>query len=801
MVMDPKSAHVLELPKILERVAAYAAFSASAELARNLTPTPYLDEAMRRQQETAEALELIGQKPNFGMGGVRDVRADASRAARGVVLEPHTLLNVRATLQRGASISRTLAQLQGQFPILAETASFIEPCAEVVDAIGGVLNDRGEVLDSASPRLGSIRAEIRVAFDRLMNKLNAIVNNPDNARWLQEPIVTQRGGRYVVPIRAEFKGRIKGVVHDQSASGATLFIEPLTTVELNNTYRQLQLEEAEEVRRILAALSGLVGDYARAITRTVEALAAIDLALAKAKYAEDTDARRPALVGGREAAKGEADRPGSALRLVEARHPLLDPDVVVPIDVDFGDDARALVITGPNTGGKTVALKTVGLMALMAQCGLHLPCREAELAVFKGIYADIGDEQSIEQSLSTFSSHMTNIIDILAKADAQSLVLLDELGAGTDPAEGSALARSLLNTLLGIGATTMVTTHHPELKVFAQQTPGVRNASVEFDLETLAPTYRLIVGLPGRSNALAIAARLGLPGPIIEAARGLVAEGDLAVDDLLDEIRRSRDEARRALAQAEQVRAEAERARDALRARLDAIEDERRELLRKTRAKGQRELQRLRQKIRRLRQQMEAAALPLDALRQLDARAEALEDRLEAPVTPVTEAPDLFLDDDDAPPFRLGDVVWVRPLRAEGQITELTGGDAEVLVGRLRLRARLDDLERRSASERKAARAEKRHEPLPPRGSSPGLELDIRGQQVDEALPRLEDYLDSAYMAGLPFVRIIHGKGTGALRRAVREALRDHPLVGSSSRGDDKEGGDGVTVVKIVEQA
>ncbi len=799
--MDRKSFETLELSKILEKVAGYASFSASAELARNLTPTTRLDEAIRRQQETAEAVALLSQKTDINMGGVRDVRADALRASRGILLEPHVLLNVRATLQRAASLQRTLTYLRGQFPILAETAAFIEPCPEIVEAIGRVLNERGEVLDSASPRLASLRAEIRIAFDRLMSKLNALVNNPDNQRWLQEPIVTQRAGRYVVPIRSDFKGRIKGIVHDQSASGATLFIEPLTTVELNNTYRQLQLDEEEEVRRILAELSGMVGDQARAIGRTVEALAALDLAFAKSKYAMATGALKPELVGFR-AMPGEGARrhPGSMVTMVEARHPLLDPATVVPIDVAFDDEAYVLVITGPNTGGKTVALKTVGLLALMAQCGLHLPVKRAELSVFKGIHADIGDEQSIEQSLSTFSSHMTNIVAILEVADEQSLILLDELGAGTDPAEGSALARALLSTLLDKGATTMVTTHHPELKIFAQQTRGVRNASVEFDLETLAPTYRLIVGLPGRSNALAIAARLGLPDHIIEEARGMVAQSDLEVDDLLDEIRRSRDEAGRALTEAERARAEVEQVRDALRARLDAIEEERRELLRKTRNKAQRELQKLRKQIRQLRDQMRAAALPLDALSKVDARAEQLDERLEAPVAPVTEAPMLF-EEEEAPVFRLGETVWVRPLSAEGQITELSAEEVEVQVGRLRLRARLEDLERRTSLERKLAGIEKRRDPLPPRAPSPGMELDIRGQLVEDALPRLDEYLDAAYMAGLPFVRIIHGKGTGALRQAVRETLRHHPLVRSSSRGDDKEGGDGVTIVRIVEQS
>lgn len=797
--MDTKSAETLELPKILAQVAEHTSFSASADLAHNLTPTARLDEARRRQQETAEAVKLLEQKTNITVGGARDVRADASRASRGIILDPPVLLNVQATLQSAGVLKRTLSKLGGQFPLLAEIASFIEPNNPIIDAISRAISERGEILDSASPRLSKIRSEMRVAFDRLMTKLNAIVNNPNNAKWLQESLITQRSGRYVIPLQAQYKGRIKGVVHDQSASGATLFIEPLNTVDLNNAYRQLQLDEVDEINRILAELSGMIGDKSDAIARTVEALAQLDFAFTKAKYAYALNAVRPTLTGFREmTGQGTRQHPGSTIELIEARHPLLDPETVVPIDLALDDMTYGLVVTGPNTGGKTVAIKTVGLLTLMAQCGLHLPAKEATLTVFQGIYADIGDEQSIEQSLSTFSSHMTNIIHILRQTDDHTLVLLDELGAGTDPAEGSALARALLSYLLDKGSTTIVTTHHPELKVFAQETPGLRNASVEFDLETLAPTYRLVVGLPGRSNALDIAARLGLPGDIIDEARGLVTAADLEVDNLLEEIRVSRDEAKAARQEAGRIREEAQELRGELQTRLDNIENERRELLQKTRNKGQRELERLRKKIRQLRQEMRQAAMPLDPLNEIEGKAERMEEGLAEPVAPAT-AP-VEADGDERPAFRLGETVWVRPLQTEGQITELTAEDAEIQIGRMRARADLGDLERRGKLDRKLHEVERRRDPLPQRRPSPGMELDVRGQIVEEALPHLEDYLDAAYMAGLPFVRIIHGKGTGALRRAVRDALRNHPLVKSSKRGSHKEGGDGVTVVKIVEQ-
>jgi DNA mismatch repair protein MutS2 len=799
--MNQKSAHTLELPKILEQLARYTAFAASRELALTLTPTPDLEEALQRQQETAEARVVLNSYDHIGVGGARDVRADALAAARGVILDPQTLLDIRATLRQATTLRRFLGRLGNQFPRLAEIAGRLEECTALQHEIGRVLDETGEILDTASPKLATIRREMRIAFDRLQDKLQHIIQNPNNAPYLQEKLITQRHGRYVIPLRAEFKGRIPGIVHDQSGSGATLFIEPLSTVELNNAWRELQLAEEDEIRRILRELCALVGNEAPYIVHTVETLAALDLALAKAKYAEALDATMPELVGFRDA---PPPHPGSTIRLLSARHPLLDPKTVVPIDVEMDDETYVLVITGPNTGGKTVALKTVGLLALMAQCGLHLPVAAgSRLTVFRDIFADIGDEQSIEQSLSTFSSHMTNIIGILEGADRHSLVILDELGAGTDPAEGSALARALLDDLVSRGITTLVTTHHPELKIYSHQTPGVQNASVEFDLQTLAPTYRLVIGLPGRSNALAIAERLGLPPRIVERARGLMTEGDLIADDLLDEIHRKREETRRAAEASLRSFAALEELRAELRGRLDGIEEERRAILAQAREEAQQELEALRAEIRQLRRRLNAAGQPLDVIRQIESQVKTLE--AEPRFVPETiEA----LQDEETPHFRLGDLVWVNSLNAEGQIAEIGPDEAEVLVGRLRLRARLDDLSARSKGEskrekRKRAAGGVRSAAVTPvdvatKPASPGLELDLRGQRVEDAIPALEDYLDAAYLAGLPFVRIIHGKGTGALRTAIRDRLRGHPLVQRYETGQPNEGGDGVTVVTLV---
>ncbi len=806
--MNEKTFEVLELPKILERLAGFTDFSGGHDRALALRPTPYLDEALERQQQTTEARLLLEQKTNVSLGGVFDVREPVLSARRGVIIEPATLLDILSTLRRGSTTRRLLTRMRGQTPGLAAIADLIEECSAIQQEIARVVNDRGEIMDTASPRLAIIRRDLKIAFDRLQSKLQGIINNPNSAKYLQEPLITQRNGRYVIPLRAEFKGRIKGIVHDQSSSGATLWIEPIATVESNNAWRELQIEEQEEIRRILRELTDKVGHEADFIVHTIEILSELDMIFARARYADALEANPPKLVDFRAIKEKDGLRhPGSTLTLPEARHPLLDPRLVVPIDVYLDDDTYVLVITGPNTGGKTVALKTVGLLTLMAQCGLHLPTDEgAELSVFDGIFADIGDEQSIEQSLSTFSAHMTNTIRILNACDDHSLVILDEVGAGTDPAEGSALARAILSDLLRKRATTLVTTHHPELKVWSHEQPGVRNASVVFDLDTLAPTYQLVIGLPGRSNALAIAARLGMNPGIIEEARGMITTEAMVTDDLLDEIHKTRDEIRREKAAAAAARKAAEDVRHELQDRLDDIEAERRVLMQEAREDIKDELEGMRVEMRRLRSRLQAAGQPLEAIREVEDTLGDLEREVDEPVENVIEQPVDGLEDR---PLRLGDPVWVHTLSTEGVIMELSKDDAEVQIGRLRLRAKLDDLTYRSRSERKAGdvpltRPKKKQRPEEARAiekpKSPGLELDLRGARVEDALARLEDYLDAAYMSGLPFVRIIHGKGTGALRQAVQDMVGGHPLAKRWERGRPNEGGDGVTVVFLTQQ-
>jgi DNA mismatch repair protein MutS2 len=792
--MNEKSIQTLELNKVLEKLADYCTFSAGATLARELFPSTNLDEATGWQRETAEARVLFENRQNVTLGGARDVRDAAMQATRGIICEPQTLLDIRYTLRRATTLRRTIGRMQGQYPILSDIINEAEECSALQEEISKVLNDNGEIMDSASPRLAVIRRDLKIAYDRLMTKLNRIIANPNNQQYLQETLITTRNGRYVIPLKAEFKGRIPGIVHDMSSSGATIFIEPLATVETNNEWRELQLEEEKEIRRILAALTEMVGQESEYIVRTVEVLAHVDLIFAKARYAEDLKATEPVFVPFRP----EGGKPGSTIRLIGARHPLLTGNVV-PIDVEFDPDTWVLVITGPNTGGKTVSLKTVGLLTLMAQCGLHLPVEDAKLSVFEGVYADIGDEQSIEQNLSTFSSHMTNTIAILREANERSLVLLDEAGAGTDPTEGAALARALLNHLKDRRVTTIVTTHHPELKIYGVETPGVRNASVEFDLETLRPTYRLIIGLPGRSNALAIAERLGLSKDIIDAARSMVATEDLVADDLLDEIQRTREDIRKKNLAISATLEDIEEQRADLESRLDKIEDERRDIINSARRQAENELKEFQRELKRLRNDMRTAALPLDKIRELQEASANLNADIEAPIQNEVEMPE-----ESGWTPRLGDKVWLQTLNAEGVITELDQSSAVVQVGTLKVRAGLNELSHRTRSEKREIKRghvreyEKSPDPIVPKGKSPGLELDLRGERVEDALKRLETYLDAAYTSGLPFARIIHGKGTGALRKSVREHVEHHPLISKVTEATPAEGGSGVTIIHMV---
>jgi DNA mismatch repair protein MutS2 len=788
--MDEKTLRTLEYDRILERLADYAAFAVSKEKALALKPITDLDTARQLLAETGEARLLLETEPSTTIGGARDIRTQVEGANRGVVLVPGDLLDVKSTLISSRRLKRQLERSASTYPYLAEIALNFPGPLGLVDAITRTVSDRGEILDSASPELKKIRAELQVTHERLLTRMQRLLNNKEIAPYLQEALVTQREGRYVIPVRADAKGRVKSVVHDVSASGATLFVEPLQVVDMNNTWRELQVAEEDEERRILTEISDQIGEHADEIIGAVETLAELDLLFSKAKYAETLKASEPALKAFSPTKKDL--NPGITMHLLQARHPLLDPETVVPVDVDVDADTYVLLITGPNTGGKTVTLKMVGLLACMAQSGLHIPAQaDSEMSLFQEIYADIGDEQSIEQSLSTFSGHITNIVHILDKADKRSLVILDELGAGTDPGEGAALAQAILTFLIENSIPTLVATHYPELKAYAHTTAGVVNASMEFDLETLRPTYHLTVGLPGRSNALAIAQRLGLKKDIVEAARSRIDPAELKAEDLLDEIHRQRDLSRRAREAAENAQKEAEGLRAELIERLEGIEDERLEVIAEAYKDAKMEIESLKEEMRDAQKQLAQARQPLEALQQVEEKIKAVEKEVQAPVERkriVEELPQVLRR-----AVRLGDRVRLRTLGKEGIVTSLGKEDAEIQIGNLRVRVDLYDLDVVGGKVEEKA-AETVRDTINFQVKSPGPELSLRGMAVDEALEALGHYLDRAYVAGLPYARIVHGKGTGKLRSAVRKELDRNPQVERHEMGGPTEGGDGVTI-------
>ena len=796
--MNPKTLLLLEYPKILARLKAYAGFTGSADLAESLRPTSSLEKALDLQQQTREARLLISRYSDLSFQGAVDLRPMVDQTLHGITLEAVELLAIRNTLVISRNAKRVFEEHAPDALSLAGHAANLSEGLGLVDLINKTISERGEVLDGASETLSRIRSEMKVTHARLMERLSRYLNDPNSAHMLQEALITQRGGRYVLPLKSEFKGRIKAIIHDQSASGATLFIEPIAVVEWNNKYRELELQERDEVLRVLRELSVRVAEQAESLNMTMAAMSILDLALMKARYADDLGAVEPVLLPF--IPNPSPHHPGSTIRLRRARHPLLDPAKAVPIDFELDPETFSVVLTGPNTGGKTVTLKTVGLAVLMAQSGLQVLAQSgSQLSVFRDVFADIGDEQSIEQSLSTFSGHITQLVRVLKKADYRSLVLLDELGAGTDPQEGSALARAVLSHLLNRRITCVVATHYPELKAFAHATKGVTNASLEFDLETLRPTYHLIIGLPGRSNALAIAERLGLRQDIIDAARSELDPTELHAEDLLDEIHRQRDLARENYEASEKARREAEAARQKTSARLAQLEADKNAILQKAEGQAEAELEALRAELEKMRREMARMKEPAEKTEQVTQLLENLavvEEKQEKKAKKQARAPRPRRPEGQ---IQVGEKVLVRRLGTEGTVMSVDAEGLEIQVGMLRLRVRPTDVDRRVAvvepvAVEKLAAVVTGRTALPT-VDSPGLELDLRGQRVDEALDALDSYLERGFTAGLIFGRIIHGRGTGALRQAIREALRQSSYIKRWESGGEKEGGDGVSVV------
>jgi DNA mismatch repair protein MutS2 len=698
-------------------------------------------------------------------------------------------------LSIGRDLGRSLKYHAAEYPKLAAMAEGLTPPRGLIETINNTVTERGEVMDSASEKLASIRREIRVAYSRLISRLEKMLRDPKYQPMIQEGIITQRGGRYVIPLKAEYKNQVKSIIHDQSASGATIFAEPLSVVEANNAYQELQLAERDEVHRILRDLSAQIADHAPAIRTVNHTLAEIDFVLMCAKYADDLGANEPIL------AEKYNKNGNPVIKLYGARHPLLQKEKAVPIDVVLDEDKFVVIITGPNTGGKTVSLKTVGLMALMIQSGLHIPAESgSELSPFQNVFADIGDEQSIEQSLSTFSGHMTNQIRILDRAGGKTLMLLDELGSGTDPQEGSALARAIMQYIVDHHIPCFAATHFSELKMFAQSVPGVTNASMEFDLKTLRPTYHLTIGLPGRSNALLIAKKLGLAEEILANAQKTIDPTEMNADKLLDDIRRQYDAAKKARAHADRMRSLAENKERELQKRLDDIEDEREKILQESQNALEEEVRELREELNRIRRTINRSKTPSEEAAQLDKDLKTAEKAVKKSGEKAMKKAANLPDDR---PLKAGEKVRVRSLGTESLavISNIYGDEAEIQLGALRMRVPLRELSRRNEVD-----APEEPEPVQDKSTrvsgeifhaSPGVEIDLRGLDSEEMSMRLEKYLDNASLAGLPYVRIIHGKGTGILRRTARKLLLAHPHVKFIESGQDNEGGDGVTIAHM----
>ncbi len=725
--------------------------------------------------ETDQARDLVARRPDLGVGGAHDIAPFVLRARRGGRLSGQELLAISETLSAAARVGEALL---GERPaLLHELGRSIKPLPALRARLQQSIDPAGELLDSASPALGGLRRAVRIAYERLRSKLETIVHQSDISGALMEPLVTLRNGRYVVPVRADARGKVKGIVHDQSGSGQTLFIEPLVMVELGNKWREAQLKVETEEERILDELSEVVAGQAAPLDETLAALATFDFWIARARLAGEMDGVR--------ADTSKRDE----VELLSARHPGLTGNVV-PIDIRLGIEFRALVITGPNTGGKTVTLRTLGLLALMHQAGLHVPAATgSRLPIFRDVFADIGDEQSIAQSLSTFSGHMRSIVRIVAAAGKNTLVLLDELGAGTDPTEGSALAQALIDHFIAAGALVAATTHYPELKAYAHNTAAAENASVEFDIETLSPTYRLRIGLPGTSQAFAIAERLGLSAGLVQDARSRLGRAEEEFERTLASIKEAQLTAEESLARATEAEERARIARHEAEEERGRARRERETVQADARAEAQRALSEVQAEILAARELLARASLTEARLEEL---AQQLDERLSTLSADPAPAAEPVVE--ESRPIAVGTTVRSRD-GWQGTVAEIDEGSqqATIAAGPLKVRVPLEGLEIVASAPTSLLGETIRpqvHRLIP-------TNLDLRGARVDEALESLDQYLNDAALAGAQKVTVIHGHGSGALRDALRAQLRSHPLVKSWRPGERGEGGDGATIVEF----
>ena len=788
-----KSIRTLELPVVLEMLASLAVSDAAKEKCRGLSPVCDLEEAVRLQEETQSARERLGLYGSPSFSGVKDVSRALNRADHGGVLNTRELLDVADLLTASRRVAEYDRDRQGEKTVLDHLFSALHTNKFLEDKIRGAILDEETIADSASPELADIRRKMRLAASKGRQILQRIISSPSYAKVLQEALITQRDGRFVVPVKAECKGSLPGLVHDISSSGATLFVEPMGVVQANNELKELQAREEKEIDRILRILSGECAAQMMNILYDYDILVHLDVIFARGQLSYRMNAAKPIL----------ARRGGIVLR--RARHPLLDQAKAVPISLELGNSYDTLVITGPNTGGKTVTLKTIGLLTLMAQCGLQIPADDGcRLRVFDRVLADVGDEQSIEQSLSTFSAHMSNTVEILRQADENSLLLFDELGAGTDPVEGAALAIAIIQNGRSKGSLIAATTHYAEMKTFAMTTAGVENASCEFDVATLRPTYRLLIGIPGKSNAFAISRRLGLDEEVIAAAKAQMDSESIRFEDVLTQLEEKRQRLEKAQAEADRLWQQSQE--DARKART--FREQMEKAKENARSKGENEARRI---VRQAQQQVDEIFAELDELRrkmQQQADFQAINDAKVSARKHMNAAQEALHLREETPepetpsrPIAAGDRVELPGVRTAATVVQVNGDGSLVLqAGKMKMTAKPGQVRliegqpqvKKQAAAPKTGPAPSLH--LERRASS---ELDIRGYETLEAESVVENYLDAAVMAKLETVTIIHGKGTGALRKAVHEILRRSKAVKSFRLGRYGEGEAGVTVVEL----
>ncbi len=790
--MIDKSLEMLEFHRIREIVGGYAAFALSREMALAMRPLTDAASILKLLQQSAEARHLLTIEMDFSIGGIMDVRSAVVEAARGKTLELQSLVDIQRTLSAIRFLHNKLGRLAGEAPILAAINDKIISLPQLEKEISRCISPAAELLDSASERLSEIRRMIKDKRTQIIHRLDAVLKAPDTVKYIQEPLITERDGRYVIPVKVEMRRELKGIVHDISNTGATAFVEPLVTIDMGNELRELVIQEQHEIDRILGALSSAVGAEEVTLGLNLKLVAEIDFALAKARFADRFHAVEPLLSG----TKFVKDYPAPVdrvMRLVNARHPLLKGNPV-PLTIEMGRDFKALVITGPNTGGKTVALKTAGLLAIMAQSGLPIPAaHESCLPVFDNIYADIGDEQSIEQTLSTFSWHMGNIVHILKESTTNSLVLLDELGTATDPSEGSALAQAILLHFVNQGTLVIATTHFSELKAFAHATHGLRNASLDFDPVTLSPTYHLTVGVPGGSNALSIASQLGIPDQIIQSARQRLSKNALEIEALLDDLNASRQKLKETQNSIQNDKEAAEKLRRELEIERDKLKESEQNILHDIRSRLVHDGDELQREIRDAMNELKKSKTQ----EKLEQAQKALNTMREQLKSKKWQPAQISHEEQAAAAFAVGQKVRLSGMGLQGIVVSAadSSGVLEVQIGSTKIKMSPENLEKAKTSPQPPVYMGPGSSSLPRRVAS--LELDLRGRRADQVEYELQAYLNDASMANLAQVRIIHGVATGTVRQIVRAFLTKHPLVQSFSPGKKEEGGEGVTIVKL----